>query len=205
MGFQKIWSENNGQCIMFDWISEFQEYSSLLFKNNGTNSAKNDMKKCKSKIEPESKQNDNEKQFAFHYELVKGDLFTCPETSSIGHCVARDLGMGKGIATSFKREFGGLSVLKKQNAKVGECAILMRQNRFIYYLITKKRSGDKPTYKTIGASLRSMKNHAVINDVEHISLPKIGCGLDRLQWNRVEEIICDIFKNTNIRISVSKL
>merc|ERR1712130_1012590 len=30
--FKSIWSENIGQCTMFEWISEFQEYSSLVFE-----------------------------------------------------------------------------------------------------------------------------------------------------------------------------
>ena len=158
------------------------------------------------KQQNESKQNDlNKKEFTFTYELIKGDLFTSPESSSLCHCVSRDLGMGKGIAVLFKKKFGGLNALRAQKAQIGQCAILMRQNRFVYYLITKERYFHKPTYQTITASIEYMKNHAVINNVSHISMPKIGCGLDRLQWNRVEAIIRSTFKNTNIKISVYEL
>merc|ERR1719242_686713 len=100
------------------------------------------------------------KQFAFSYELIKGDLFTSSESSSLCHCVSRDLGMGKGIAVLFKKKFGGVDALRKQGAKIGECAILMRQSRFVYYLITKERYFHKPTYETITASIRYMRNHA---------------------------------------------
>ena len=31
--FKTIWSENEGQCIMFEWISEFQEFASTIFNN----------------------------------------------------------------------------------------------------------------------------------------------------------------------------
>merc|ERR1712129_363910 len=123
---------------------------------------------AKNEIEEEINKNKN----AFSYELIKGDLFTSPQTSSLCHCVSRDLHMGKGIARIFKQQFGGVNVLKKQRAQIGRCAILMRQNRFIYYLVTKEKYFHKPTYNTLTAAIQSMANHAVINEVSHISLPK---------------------------------
>jgi len=136
---------------------------------------------------------------------VKGDLFSCPESSSLAHCIARDLGMGKGIAVLFKKKFGGVDSMRKQNVKVGEAAILFRDNRYIYNLVTKERSFHKPTYDTIRASIEYMRNHAVINNVSSISMPKIGCGLDRLQWQKVETIIHNAFKSTNVSITVYEL
>ena len=48
------------------------------------------------------------------YSEVKGDLFGCPATSSLGHCVSQDMAMGKGVATLFKEKFGGVAELKAQ-------------------------------------------------------------------------------------------
>ena len=45
---------------------------------------------------------------------IKGDLFSCPETSSMAHCVSADLHMGRGIATAFKKTFGRVEELKAQ-------------------------------------------------------------------------------------------
>ena len=44
----------------------------------------------------------------------KGDLFSCPTTDSLAHCVSKDLRMGKGIAVLFKQKFQGLSELHQQ-------------------------------------------------------------------------------------------
>merc|ERR1712130_753281 len=41
---------------------------------------------------------EEEKENVFNVELIKGDLFTSLETSSLCHCVSRDLEMSKGIA-----------------------------------------------------------------------------------------------------------
>lgn len=35
---------------------------------------------------------------------VRGDLFSCPPSSSLAHCVSEDMAMGKGIAVLFKKE-----------------------------------------------------------------------------------------------------
>ena len=45
---------------------------------------------------------------------VKGDLFSCPPSSSLAHCVSEDMAMGKGVAVLFKKEFGGVGDLKAQ-------------------------------------------------------------------------------------------
>ena len=48
------------------------------------------------------------------YLEVQGDLFSCPISSSMAHCVSEDLAMGKGVATLFKEKFGGIRELKAQ-------------------------------------------------------------------------------------------
>ncbi|CAB1451708.1 unnamed protein product [Pleuronectes platessa] len=50
-----------------------------------------------------------------------------------------------------------------------------------------------------------MKSHCVKNGVTRISMPRIGCGLDRLEWRRVEEILEQVFKHTDISITVYSL
>ncbi len=133
---------------------------------------------------------------------IKGDLFTCDKASSMAHCVAKDLGMGKGIAVLFKKKFGGLIELKAQNPEIGSVAVLERNDRFIYYLITKSRSRDYPTIENLKKSLEKMRDHAMTNDIKMISMPRIGSGLDKLDWNDVSKEITNVFKETCIKINI---
>jgi hypothetical protein len=48
------------------------------------------------------------------YQEIHGDLFTAPSTTSLAHCVSRDMHMGKGIATLFRDKFGQVNELRKQ-------------------------------------------------------------------------------------------
>ncbi|CAG6021721.1 unnamed protein product [Menidia menidia] len=138
-----------------------------------------------------------------HY--VTGDLFTGPADEALAHCISEDCRMGAGIAVLFKKKFNGVPELKEQKKVTGQCAVLTRNGRFVYYLITKKRASQKPTYSSLRQSLEDMKAHCAKNGVTRISMPRIGCGLDRLEWPKVSVILEQVFKHTNITITVYSL
>lgn len=71
--------------------------------------------------------------------------------------------------------------------------------------ITKTRYFHKPTYKTLRSSLECMKAHIVDNSVAHLCIPRIGCGLDRLEWEQVSEMIQEVFHDVSITITVYSL
>lgn len=98
--------------------------------------------------------------------------------------------------------FGGIAELKKQEAQVGGVAVLSRDDRFVYYLITKEHYYDKPTYQTLRQSLEAMRNHILLNDVKFLAMPRIGCGLDGLQWPKVNELIKEVFQDVEMEITV---
>ncbi len=80
--------------------------------------------------------------------------------------------------------------------------ILVIHSRFIYNLVTKEKYSDLPDYETLRLSLEEMKMHAVRNKVREIAMPKIGCGLDGLQWNAVRTLVKNVFLRENISIKV---
>ncbi|KAL4645834.1 O-acetyl-ADP-ribose deacetylase 1 [Arapaima gigas] len=133
---------------------------------------------------------------------VKGDLFTCPPHEALAHCISEDCRMGAGIAVEFKKLFGGVEELKAQKKRSGECAVLKRDSRFVYYLVTKRKASQKPTYESLKSSLEAMKAHCVQNRVTSLSMPRIGCGLDRLEWGKVSAIVEEVFRDTSIAITV---
>ena len=47
-----------------------------------------------------------------------------------------------------------------------------------------------------------MREHCEKHFVQELAMPRIGCGLDRLDWNVVKKMIKDIFKNDDIKITI---
>lgn len=136
------------------------------------------------------------------YNEINGDLFKSESTSSLAHCIAKDLKMGKGVSGLFKKKFGSIDCFKSKNLEVGSVGILQDNDRYVYYLITKSKTNGYPTLTDLKESLVSMKNHAVENNVKTISMPRIGSGLDKLNWDIVRNTIIEVFNDINININV---
>ena len=132
---------------------------------------------------------------------VQGDVLQ--STDSIAHCNSADFKLGAGIARSIKRRFPTQYPDKEPIAnEVLWPQWIPESQRFVYHLITKLRSFHKPTYKALTLSLEAMKGHAESKNVLRISMPQIGCGLDKLDWSKVQTLIQEVFRPTNVEIIV---
>lgn len=123
-------------------------------------------------------------------------------------CISSDFKMGKGIALEFNKVFNCKNELVKEfkNFKwenKGKC--IKAKNSIVFHLVTKNRYWDKPTYRTLKESLIELKTLCIEQGVKKLAMPKIGCGLDKLQWNTVKENIVKIFNDTDIEILVCYL
>ena len=47
-----------------------------------------------------------------------------------------------------------------------------------------------------------MKHHAIANNIRCIAIPKIACGLDKMDWKEVSKIVLDVFRFSGITIYV---
>lgn len=132
---------------------------------------------------------------------IKGDLFTCDKGTS-AHCVSEDFHMSAGIATEFKKQFGHVSDLLDQNKTTGEVAVLKDGGRHVFYMVTKSRYYMKPTMENFEKTVLSLRKTCSDNKIMHLAIPRIGCGLDKLNWNAVKECLIKTFDKDEITITV---
>lgn len=141
------------------------------------------------------------------------DLFTASKDYTFCHCISADFALGAGIAKKFalkgvKEEL--LKLYKKDIWCGNGYALICHYDdidsiRSIVNLVTKEKYYYKPTYQTLKESLVEMKCLYLINYGEHaskIAMPRIGTGLDKLNWNDVEQIIREVFADTDVEILV---
>lgn len=143
------------------------------------------------------------------YTERKKDLFSVDNDYYLAHCISADFGMGKGIVIEFNRKFDMKNKLinkypnyiQKWLGTHGDCILEGK----VLNLITKERYYEKPTLNTLKKSLNKMKEICLNNDITKIAMPKIGCGLDKLSWIDVKQLLFETFQDTDIEIFVCYL
>lgn len=133
----------------------------------------------------------------------KGDLFQLDNNKYFfAHCISSDYALGAGIAVDFQKRYN----LKESLIKTGTGSYpeLITINN-VFNLVTKKRCWNKPTYESITKCIQYMRDMCVNCNIRYLAMPKIGCGLDRLQWSKVREIIINEFQDLDIEIEVRYL
>ena len=140
---------------------------------------------------------------------VQMDLFNVPQGFYLAHCISGDYALGAGIAKKFDHEYNMKYKLHKLYpiptgstcANVGKALLVDN----VFNLVTKDRYFHKPTYSMLTETLIDMKAQMIDKEIYKIAMPTIGCGLDRLEWDRVKDLITQSFSDTDIEIMICKL
>ncbi|NFD87520.1 macro domain-containing protein [Clostridium botulinum] len=140
----------------------------------------------------------------------KMNLFEVDDKYYLAHCISADCttdsrSMGRGIVVEFNKRFDMKNKIRefygKTTVKIGDVALIGR----VFNLITKGKYYGKPTYLSFSIMLEELKSQVVENNIKYLAIPKIGCGLDRLSWGRVREMIKETFQDVDIKILVCSL
>lgn len=135
-----------------------------------------------------------------------GDLFTAPQGYYLAHCISGDFALGAGIAKKFDEIYNMRFKLYRNypfldNEKyvyVGKALLVDN----VFNLVTKARCFHKPTYDSLYETLVDMRNQCESLYITKLAIPRIGAGLDKLDWEQVVEIIEDVFEDSDIEIVV---
>ena len=75
----------------------------------------------------------------------------------------------------------------------------------VFNLVTKQKYWHKPTYESVRRALEMMRKRMDFECITKLAMPRIASGLDRLEWPKVYEIICEVFENTDVEIVICEL
>ncbi|XP_068078918.1 uncharacterized protein [Danio rerio] len=128
-----------------------------------------------------------------------GDLLQTPEHIPIAHCISADYALGAGVAKQIRDKYG-VEELNTSVAQPGDCIKTTHGPRQIYHLVTKWWCRDLPTYEHLETSLIKLCYQCKKDKNKILAIPKLGCGLDKLDYTKVKEIIEKVFKEGHIQV-----
>ena len=137
--------------------------------------------------------------------IEKRDLFTIPQGYYLAHCVNAAFELGVGIAKVFDEVYNMRFKLLKKYPGYKYCGGDSIQIDNVFNLVTKEKRWHQPTYESVREALEMMKEQMDFLSATKLAMPKISSGLDRLDWNRVYDIICEVFEDTNVKIVICEL
>lgn len=140
----------------------------------------------------------------------KIDLFKLSNDYTLVHCISEDCAMGAGIAKIFDKKFKGmkkdmLDTLSYNDLHYPTSILFRGNNQNVINMITKKKYWNKPTYENFELALSDVVAICKKDKITKLAMPKIGCGLDKLQWENVKKMIEEEFEDMNIEIIVCYL
>lgn len=119
------------------------------------------------------------------------DLFDIKDPNTwFVQCISADFACGKGIAMEFNKRFNTKQEHQKyykSNLWDGNGYCLATSH--VLNLVTKAKYYLKPSKKTMQTVLEILHDIIIAYNIKSITMPKIGCGLDQMQWNDVKSII----------------
>ena len=83
------------------------------------------------------------------------------------------------------------------------CQVLTIDN--VYNLVLKKNPSKKAKYKKMRCVLENLKTEMEVNLVTKVAMPKIGCGHEGLDWDKVRKIIEEVLNKKLTYLNVEAL
>ena len=128
--------------------------------------------------------------------VSNGDIFKSKCKAMVNPVNTKGV-MGKGLALAFKNKYPAHFANYQRACKSGEMTIgkvlayQEKDNHIIVCLATKEDWRDNSKIEYISAGLDSLVNQIKALDIKSIAIPKLGCGLGGLDWNKVRPLIVE--------------
>jgi hypothetical protein len=139
---------------------------------------------------------------------MQGDIFKCPDDTSLVNFNAADFAATTGVSGEFNARFGQVEKLRQRNVKVGSATYIKTNIRHIFYLpITSSSEHNcEPTMDAITSSLNSLLDTCKSLSIKKLAFHRIASisGYER-PWFSVKQLINQIFNGSNINITIYNL
>lgn len=145
--------------------------------------------------------------YQFH---TNTDLFKFADAHDVyfTHCISANAAMGKGIAVEFVNRFPEVKALRSRPdlpLTIGKAYLTGR----VFNLVTKPMHYHKPTLESLRKCIIDMRDNYYMSNQYllpyNLCMPKIGCGLDKLNWSDVAKMLIEELRFIDIEVHVCDL
>ncbi len=136
---------------------------------------------------------------------IKGNLFDAT-TDALAHGCNIQGKMGAGIATEFRIRFPEMFQDYKNKCEEGIFRLgegymyLNREKPHIINLATQSSQGAK--IQNIDTALAWFAESYEELGIQSVAMPRIGCGLGKLEWEVVDPLVRKYFEKSNLMVEV---
>ena len=136
----------------------------------------------------------------------------------IAHCISVDCAMGAGVVIPICKKNTQLKdrcrdIAKKSKMMPGFIIRYQDSKGVVYNMFTKEKYWYNSTRnmapgeyeKNLKEALVRVKNSMIKHNEIKLAMPRIGCGLDRCNWNNISSLIKEVFSDTEIEIKICVL
>ena len=134
-----------------------------------------------------------------------GELLEAPCYNTIVHAISADYSTTGAIGTtktiidlfnihnSLVEELRYLKMIEEYDGDEKVVGSLVSHPINVISLVVKDTRYDTVKYETIIKVLTNLKKYVCRNHITHIAMPRICCGMDKLDWKQVKQILIDVF------------
>lgn len=129
-------------------------------------------------------------------------IFEAPFYAHIVHCINTDCGIHGFIGKTLDGYYGLSDIYKNGSSDYkavykDECTddyVLMTYKNIISLLVSPPH--EKATYEQLERCLHELAWYCFSHNIQNLAMPKICCGKNGLEWDKVRTLIMDTFDNT---------
>lgn len=122
--------------------------------------------------------------------------------------VTADFSMGAGVALALNEKFDISNNIKQyaNKEKITRPSVVTFKDEetgtLIFNLVDKKNRYEKLSYENLYKCIDILKEELKKEHIPYIVMPRIGCGMDKLEWDIVKNHIETVFKDTKIDVLI---
>jgi len=126
-------------------------------------------------------------------------------TSSVAMTVPADLSLLFGLHRAFYMYFHqriDFNKLAEENHPMGSVIPVKNGKHWVYFLVIRENWWDRGAYRPMRESLSAMRDHAVANNVNNITMGRLGSYEDGLDFTHIYEDLKTTFYDTPVDLTV---